>query len=459
MVNTISLDRCCCDDVGCLPGVCFVTISFSSVTNAVFAEKGDDPPPNDFPGSPPLLSDKYNPPHPGPDYTGADLCGDCPSWNQEWELFQINGDEAPFFGEPGSVGPVFKFALGQATDNAETTGFFEREVYKLPFAGDACFPCQDPGDDTGIVLTFHCLENGDIAGTTLDLRIKGHTLASWTWDQYRPRPFNTGKTRGIARSADHFTTTDFQIRFEELFQFENYTATGDCTTDDLFPCFDADSDVETFYDKDNCYWRAQAMPSLSFYSCDAQPTDDNPSGCGLCGNEYIVHDSATFGAAAGGGDETLIDPYDRPGESALGNEVFRLCAKDNDAGMVRKRDVFPCGALRTGEETTCYYDVFLRWGWNNTDATAPGKVVIYDQGDGTGPLVNFDTRDFLEDELPVVTGSLDGNHNTEVINGFRYRRIGQVLLTCDTPITIEVYGPSAGPGDCMDFDALALKRL
>lgn len=434
---------CCCPEEGCLPDVCFVTVEFRGVEAPEFSTNPDL-------DSPPLLSDGFNPPAPGPGWTDDDLCPNCTDWNREWQLFLLGGVQ---FGDTGVTD--FILAIGQAR-NDEMDGYQqEPDVYKILKAGDVCFPCADVGDNTGLRLRISC--NGNRISADLTFVMDNCTFLNWSWDDYLPKFQANGI--GTPHQADRLND-DFHQLFKGSFGDPCYTPTGVCFTDpalgdqtgEAFPCnVSGANDVDRFWDKKNCYWDNKLKPFLKFYKCSSIGADPNPTFCDPCNTEFIHHNSGSF-SAKGIASETLIIPFDQPDAAgAVGDDVWRLCADGaSNPGTVEKVDIDPCGGARAAETTTCYYDIFLRWGWN-TSETSPGRVVIFSQ-DGPGPLIDFD------EVLPFAPGSLDGPHNTHTINGTKYRRIGQIFAQCDSRITIEVEGPDTDT-DCMDFDHLVLQRL
>lgn len=497
--HAISLNQCCCGEpgVGCLEGVCFVTVEFQNVKNPVVVPNVGEA---DRVLCPPNLGLGCNDPAQGIADQPGDIqpvCTECEDWNREWELVLLPevGDPDQKLGD-GSIN--FKFILAQERDT-EDEGFTAEggRAYDLP-GGSTCFPCADVNDDTGIILIIDCHEQDDEGNeqisANLSIRVKGCELVSWTWSIYPPKFFNADRTQGIPQPASDINFEDFEIGWTENAPAGSlcYTPRGLCEEDigkveageaplGVFPCFTS-KNIATFYDRENCYWSntdeegepsslvpPDGKPLVRLYLCEASTDVDNPDECDVCIDENVLFDSDIVGesqiavsTAPGTATVVEVSPYDKP-EKAIKDHVFRLTtgADFADFPQIIWPDGDPCPPPGGSPQDSviCIYEVYLRWG-RNTSLDQSVTVAIYTaapdfQGSGEPIDVTFD-------DLPLAGATLDGGHNTHVLvvngEGFRFRRLGTIKVACDASLRIEFSGPR-DPGAVVDFDAIVLKRL
>lgn len=476
-----------------------MTVSFSGVEQATIL------PPGDTENAPPFISGTIDPPTPGVNLLTAlgecDVAATrptCIGWNrdsgtriQEWELF-------PPVGVLPTDGLVFamQLAAGQAGGGFTFAPF----VYSLPTvgnppvqAGSYCFPCAEFGDNTGLVLTLICtLDNGLAADLTLFTRSDENEFAcrivTWDWNFFSPDAFNTNFTQGSGRRAEVIEIS-LDLRPQAVASlFPCWTPRGRCINpeDDFGDCRDdegkgepeianEDEFISRFYDTYNCFWNAvlTERPILKLYRCGSRPPKQNDYTCDTCTiqNTHVVH--ADFEQACISATEVgpVCPVSGKRGLATTVNDPVGLYVEDNywlltDAGG----NSAVVNTLASGDvelSFPCFYEVYLRYRFVDEAGTRfpAGEVRIFNVAGAGGAFVAtvdhvFELSDTSGDLDSNVDASIDGPHNTDLIDGKLYEKLGVFQMTDvnDTFVRIEVDGPFAD-GEAMIFDDLVLRRL
>lgn len=485
MVFKIALNRCCCDQALCdaLKNVCRMTVSFENSTEGTGILAVDEATVTGVQDNAiPFIHATANPfTELGQCVPGLGKRATCVGWNrnegqQEWELFPVDGSFPSL-----ELELFIDLAAGEAG-----AGFsIEPEVYELPTIGDPnvhagsyCFPCADFGDNAGLTLRLTCDAITGNFGAALTLYTPGKSrtdicsIATWQWDPFVPDPFGVG-LNGSGNKADSLGSIGYiNGALPGAGGDPCYTPAGRCRdSGSIFPfCRDEAGDTSPsinlenttgIYDTYNCFWDTtpESFPVLRFYECERAPPDQVNQKCDTCPTSNIQIPHTDFGGV-GGGDE---DQFVNQGDVYVDENFWLLTENNGQPGVV---DTFGTSDIEL--DFPCHYEVYLRYHTRDPDAF-PGELRIFNITGAGGAFVGVVDFTF---ELSQTT-DIDGAHNTDIINGFRYQKMvitdaarvqdeGKTAFQMhdvnDEFVRIEIEGPVKDAA-ALEFDDIILRRL